>query len=247
VYYRVVDDLIEPAGKELDSRIITRDSPRKKRANQLYGLFDCIGTFSAKEDLNLAVAMNIAAFPEIYIPPLKNALASGRQEVSFGDIGCFMIDREIKIKELVDYITRYQRLCSESKTWITEKEADRECVWEYVWEKERRRINVEFPARGQSVFLFESEFDADQYREDYYGDFGTVMQVEIKDQRAFGKYDMSWFTDVPSGITYRESAMYARNYWLSKENNEPVWECLLDGTYVLTPVEGDIPALPGIN
>lgn len=247
MYYRVVDELIEPSGKELDSRVCAQKSARKVRAEQLYKLFDCIGTFSFKEDVKLDVAMNIATFPEIYIPPLKNALGSGRQEVSFGDIGCFMIDREIKIRTLIDYMKTYQRLCGEAKTWITEKDADRECIWDYVWEKERRRINADLPARGKSVFLFDNEFDADQYREDYYGDFGTVMQVEIKEQRSFGRYDMSWLTGVPAGISYNEAAMYARSYWHGRENDEPVWEYLLDGTYVLTPVEDEIPALPDIH
>jgi hypothetical protein len=243
LYYRVIDELVEPPGKELDSRISAEKSARKVRAKQLYELFDCIGNFSSKEDVNLDAAANIATFPEIYIPFLKNALASGRQEVSFGDIGCFMIDREIKIKTLIDYMKTYQQLCEAAKTWITEKDADRECVWEYVWEKERRRLNADFPARGESVFLFDNEFDADQYREDYYGDYGTVMQVEIKEQRAFGRYDMSWFTGVPGTVPYNEAAMYARNYWHGKENDEPLWEYLLDGTYVLTPVEDDVPLL----
>ncbi len=246
LYYRVVDELVETAGKELDSRNSAKSSARKKRAKELYELFDCIGTFSAKEDIKLDVAMNIATFPEIYIPQLKNALGSGREEVSFGDIGCFMIDRNIKIKALIDYMKTYQRLCGEAKTWITEKDADRECIWEYVWEKERQRLNAALPARGKSVFLFDDEFEADQFREDYYGDFGMVMQVEVKEQRAFGKYDMSWFTGVPSGISYNEAVMYARNYWNGRENDEPVWEYLLDGIYVLTPVEDDVPELPDI-
>jgi hypothetical protein len=247
LYYRVVDDLIEPSGKELDSRIFAKSSIRKVRAEQLYELFDLIGTFSSKEDVKLNVAMNIAVFPEIYIPSLKKALASGREEVSFGDIGCFMIDREIKIKTLIDYIKTYQQICTVIKTRITEKDSDRECIWEYVWEKERCRINTGLPSRGKSVFLFDNEFDADQYRENYYGDFGTVMQVEIKEQRAFGRYDMSLFTDVPGGISYNEAAMYARSYWLCKENNESVWEYLLDGTYELIPVQDETTVLPDIN
>ena len=150
-----------------------------------------------------------------------------------------MIDREIEIKSLISYMKHYQELCSEEKTWITEKDSDRECIWEYVWEKERRAISSTLPARENSVSLFDSEEEADAYREEYYGDFGTVMQVEIKDQRAFGTYDMSWFTDVPGGVSYNEAAMYARNYWHGKENDEPVKEYLLDGTYELSPVSGD--------
>lgn len=239
MYYRVVDELIETSGQLLDSRIISQKSARKKRAKELYPLFDVIGTFSSKQDVKMDVAMNIATYPEIYIPPLKNALGSGREKVSFGDIGCFMIDREIEIKSLISYMKHYQELCSEEKTWITEKDSDRECIWEYVWEKERRAISSTLPARENSVSLFDSEEEADAYREEYYGDFGTVMQVEIKDQRAFGTYDMSWFTDVPGGVSYNEAAMYARNYWYGKENDEPVKEYLLDGTYELSPVSGD--------
>jgi len=247
VYYCVVDDLDESSGKILDSRVYTKKSVRKVRAGQLYELFDCIGTFSSKEDVNLDVAMNIATFPEIYIPLLKNALASGRQTISFGDIGCFMIDREIKIKTLIEYIKTYQQLCDAAGTWITGKDTDRECIWEYVWEKERRRLDANFPVRGKSVILFDNEFDADQYREDYYGDYGTVMQVEIMEQRAFGRYDMSWYTGVPGNISYNEAAMYARNYWHGKENDEPLWEYLLDGAYVLTPLQKEIPDLPDIK
>lgn len=183
--------------------------------------------------------MNIATYPEIYIPQLKNALGSGQKNISFGDIGCFMIDKDIEIKELISYMKIYQNLCDEKKTWITEKEADRECIWEYIWEKERLRINNNLPSRFQSVSMFEDEFTADQYREDYYGEFGSVLETEIKEQRAFGKYDMSWFTDVPAGVSYREAAMYARNYWHEKENDEPQWECLLDGKYLMHALPED--------
>jgi hypothetical protein len=247
LYYCVVDDLNKFFGKVLDSRVCTEKSVRKVRADQLYELFDCIGTFSSSEDVKLDVAMNIATFPEIYIPLLKNALASGRQTISFGDIGCFMIDREIKIKTLIEYMKTYQQLCDAARTWITEKDTDRECIWEYVWEKERRRLDAKLPVRGKSIILFDNEFDADQYREDYYGDFGTVVQVQIREQRAFGRYDMSWFTGVPGNISYNEAAIYAHNYWYGKENDEPLWEYLLDGTYILTSTEERISALPDIK
>lgn len=245
MYYRVVDELIEPAGKELDSRVVSESSARKKRTSALYDLFDCIGTFSAKQDIKLDAAMNIATYPEIYIPPLKNALASGRKDVSFGDIGCFMIDREISIKALIDYMKKYQSLCDTAQTWITEKDSDRECIWEYIWEKERRTLDKHLPSRLQSVSLFDNEFDADQYREEYYGDFGTVMGVEIQEQRSFGSYDMSWYTGVPSGIPYNEAAMYARNYWKGRDNDEPMKEYLLDGVYKLSALDDDQLLLPG--
>jgi hypothetical protein len=234
VYYRVVDELQEPQGKVLDSRTVSKNSVRKVRAEQLYTIFDCVGTFSEKEDIKLDVALNIATFPEIYIPQLKAALGSGRQEVSFGDLGCFMIDREIKIRTLIEYIQSYQAVCSGAKTRITEKDSDRECVRDYVWEKERRRMNEALPPRGASVTLFDNESGAEGYRSDYFGDFASVMQADIRQERAFGRYDMSWFTGVPGSVTYREAARYAQNYWKGKANDEPVWEFLRDGTYVLS-------------
>lgn len=232
MYYRIVDETVEPAGIILDSREQSAGSARKKRTAELYGLFEYICSFASKQQMKIISAVNIAVNPEVYIPNLKNAYKSEIETVSFADIGCFM-PGEISIKELLNYMMGYQKLCSETGTWIHSEGSDQSLIKEYFFEAIKRKYAPDMPSRLNSIALFDDEEKAEKYREDYYGESGIVVPVELKDKRAFGKFDMTWFTDVPSDATYSSARAYAENYWKHRESAEDAWEYLFDGNYII--------------
>jgi|GEM_PF-2805183 len=239
MYYRIVNDIIEPAGRVLDSRELSAGSVRKKRTLELYRQFSHICLFAGRENLKPETAMNIAVSPEVYIPVLKNALDSGCEEIPFTDIGCFMMPGSIRIRKLLDFIGQYQKLCDEEATWIHSEGPDKSCIREFIWEDIRRKTAPDLPSRLQSVFLFDDRTAAEQYRDTYYGDFGSIVSVEIKEQRLLGKYDNNWLMHIPDDASPVRAAKYALQYWNGDTTEDPVWEYLLDGTYVVQQLEGE--------
>ncbi len=232
MYYRIIDETAEPMEQELDSRVQSAGSARKKRASALYKQFGFIYAFAEKHQIKLDQAAAIAVNPEVYIPVIRNAHRSGLSAIALSDIGCFM-PGDIALQELVTYMGQYQNLCSQADTWIRDKGSDQSYMQDYVWEAVRRRISAALPSRFESVFLFDDYFLAEKYNDQLYDNTGAIAEVEIVTRRGFCKSDMEWFLGFSTGTTVDQAADVARRYWRGIGSDEPVWEYLLDGTYIL--------------
>ena len=236
MYYRIVNELNEPLDKELDSRIQSQGSPRKKRASELYRLMAYIYSFADRHSLKIMQAMAIAVNPEVYIPVIKNAYNSGLLEIQYTDIGVFM-PGSILIPDILEYMQQYQKLTDEAHTWIHSDGPDQSYMTDYIWESRRRTLSAKLPSRFESVFLFDDLEVAQKYNNQLYDNTGTIATVELLSQRALGNYDMQWIFNYPDSSACLTADSYARRYWLGKQSDECIWEYLYDGTYSLHAIQ----------
>lgn len=103
-------------------------------------------------------------------------------------------------------------------------------LWEFIWEMIRSYEFPHMPSRMDSLFLFDNEANAIEFKKQYRDTYYQLVTINTLGGTA-KSFDMNWFSNVPSDIPLVEVKEYARNYWKQVKTGNPVMEILYQGVY----------------
>ena len=226
-YYRVVNIIEESRGSVQTS---DRRSVFRQKAIDMLSLSNCVCNFAMSANLTIQKACEVAINIPAFLDVINNYRQTGAQQI---DLSLIMVNNP---SGTIDFSVFYGFACDYvdkvNETNMVFDFSNSNVVWEYIWELVRAKEYLNYPSRLESVFLFETLSDAQKYKADIWlaDPCMQVVEIETPNPSAF-RFDMSWFTDVPTTATYEEAKEYARNYWGQKATSQPDWEFLYQGTY----------------
>jgi len=101
-------------------------------------------------------------------------------------------------------------------------------LWEYIFEKIRRREFQEKQSRIEAFYLFENEADCNYYINTHKRG-GVICEVEIEEQKKIFRGDMNLMDETTFEWTIEEAYNQARKYWKGELSKNPKMEILFNG------------------
>lgn len=232
--YRVVCPIAERVNEVVCTSPTVIVTPRIAETVRLSPVFEKIVDFWEKTGCQLTTA--VQALTEI--PKYLISLNSARVNHYMLFPARFINEKDetiFKTEELTNYIESYmnQNIVLPCESVGT--------IWEFLWERIRRKSYPQCISRYTCLFTFETKANAERYLKECKDEdaeynknthiLDKVCEVEVLESQRMEQYDMHWLNDISIFSTYDLYEQMVTDYWSGKLTKDPLMECLFHGVY----------------
>jgi hypothetical protein len=225
-YYRVLNQSEEPSNAELNSE--QQLSEFRKQAIAMFPHSEAVCNLSKSTGMQLKGAMCLAQNIPCFLDIVQQFIDNGKELCPLIELCVDDPIEYIKLDDLIEFSNNYIGIINDTELYFDIDNGN--VLWEYIWEYIRENQCSNLPSRLKSVFLFNNKKDASDFFKNYRDNRYSICEIKL----LLGKtedFDMNWFTNVPSNITFNEAIEYAENYWGKKQTSQPIIETLHQGLY----------------
>jgi hypothetical protein len=223
--YRILNPQDEPKGQILTSE---HKSSFRQEVFAYRKLSHDIYIFSQKTGLQIKNAVRVAENVPAFLDLLNEFFMSKGSQY---DLHQMLIDDPIKHitgDDLYAFVSNY--IADINETGLYYDWNKEHYLWEFIWEMIRSYEFPNMPSRMDSLFLFDNETNAIEFKKQYRDSYYQLVTINTLGGTV-KSFDMNWFSNVPSDIPLVEVKEYARNYWKQVKTEKPVMEILYQGVY----------------
>ena len=223
--YRILNPQEEPKGQILTSE---QKSSFRQEVYAYRKLSHDIYIFSQKTGLQIKNAVRVAENVPAFLDLLNEFFMSKDAQY---DLHQMLIDdpiRYISGDDLYAFVSNY--IADINETGLYYDWNKEHYLWEFIWEMIRSYEFPNMPSRMDSLFLFDNETNAIEFKKQYRDSYYQLVTINTLGGTV-KSFDMNWFSNVPSDIPLVEVKEYARNYWKQVKTEKPVMEILYQGVY----------------
>lgn len=223
--YRILNSQEEPKGQTLTTEV---KSVFRQEVFAYRELSHDIYVFAQKTGLQIISAVRVAENIPAFLDLLNEFFMSKAPRY---DLRQMLIDdpvRYITGDDLYAFTNSY--ITHINETGLFYDWGKEHYLWEFIWEMIRSYEFPNMPSRMNSLFIFDSEKNALEFKSQFRDPSYQLVNVNLLGGTK-ESFDMNWFSNVPSNITLSEVKEYVRNYWSQKQTEKPVIEVLYQGYY----------------
>ncbi len=224
-YYRILKPSEEPQGQILSS---TRKSRFRQEVFAYRHLSHDIYVFAKKTGIQIKNAVRVAENVPAFLDELNDFFQSKKTQYELIQLVVADPIEYVSKDELYAFANNY--IADTNKTGLYYDWGNDHYLWEFIWEMVRNSEYPLMPSRMESLFLFESLENANEFKDRYRDINYQIANVNLL-EGTMQSFDMKWFSDVPCDVPLSDVERYARNYWEQKLTPNPIIEVLFQGKY----------------